>query len=1178
MKFPTSVIKIRYAVGAMLAISAVFAIVLSGTNGSDDMALGQGPSNADDLKRQVSLLETVVANPDFQIDDAKTRADKVAAVTWDHDDDSDTADISILPTVSVKASGSTTAVNVSVPDALDPEGSYYGTFWDDDGTNGALTNARRDETQHLTDSAGSTTFLDSAYNGEAVAKDVEDLKAATVTVGNVNYSLQESSKSFIDRWFLENLSHWYLDHDMEETLNLWKSYLLRNEGGYYDANGNKANLTEFGSTTDNVTDDAVVDALNALFTKGTGGNADTGSLVHLKKIRNDEKTALEGILAILKAVQGAVGKAQSTIMDDSISDGRFDYTASGAPSDRDATWRELIGMAESLHDLPFLDHEFIYGDELTAYGYVWDVFLSKGMYILGDDRQVYFPEDGVAVRRSDNLLRALRVYKIDNLNAITSISDIRGLRRDLVDALKTDLTNHVIDALEALKELDDDVAVQKVAILELQDLLTKVDDLNTLVAGDPLHQGKVTINQDDDLETGEYFGIIHISSAMWDLNNALVDRYINRVVDTDGAGTGTAGVYEDTLAVNRLANGDFGTGNNSVYGRVSTLATALTNCLDTTDTTDCDSAAADELLTALMKYSDRVGYHLVNTLDKIVTIEELADSLGVGIDDKGTTNDTTDDEIRPSQLSYVASNTQELDDVIRVAHAKNNVTLSSAVINAINSLSGAVEDEMVERIDRVAVNVASYRSNSLQYEAFAAMAALLKALEDVSTATDADLSAKVTTARQALTAAYSYRDDYYSYGKQVVTAAYTELSRSSYHAYAQRAALVEVNKALTAEFEDRPTIDALTASIQTALKDTQSPAEQQAQATISKIEPSIRGVTLSAEDTVRLKVEIYGTQGVMDQDLAWGLDKESGTDDDITFDWGSASSDTGHSIVYTAPSSPGTYTVTASLDPNECYHKDAEDQQEMCSASFEIKVLRPSAPQPEDEAPVNPAGEITDILADSDGKQYEVFTPVDGGTFDAGEGYSIVAPSGAVPNGEFIGVRMSDDGAASNMGMTHQRYTLGGNMYGVHVVDSTGAMISDYVLEDPAKVCVPLPNMFRASISDLALVTINSDNSLTILAATVRLNSDAGGGASVCGNLSNLPASVAVGSTGAPDAIPTATPIPTPEPPDTGGTAPSSSGALWLLLILGIATIALGFVFVQNRNRRESASSNNNGI
>ena len=81
------------------------------------------------------------------------------------------------------------------------------------------------------------------------------------------------------------------------------------------------------------------------------------------------------------------------------------------------------------------------------------------------------------------------------------------------------------------------------------------------------------------------------------------------------------------------------------------------------------------------------------------------------------------------------------------------------------------------------------------------------------------------------------------------------------------------------------------------------------------------------------------------------------------------------------------------------------------------------------------------ILSDSEGNQYEVFTPEEGGTF-TGEGYSLKVDAGAVPNGEFLGIRMSDEGAASNLGMTHQRYTLGGNMYAISAVDSSGRQLS----------------------------------------------------------------------------------------------------------------------------------------
>ena len=157
---------------------------------------------------------------------------------------------------------------------------------------------------------------------------------------------------------------------------------------------------------------------------------------------------------------------------------------------------------------------------------------------------------------------------------------------------------------------------------------------------------------------------------------------------------------------------------------------------------------------------------------------------------------------------------------------------------------------------------------------------------------------------------------------------------------------------------------------------------------------------------------------------------------------------------------------------------------------------------------------------------------------------------------------MADGGAASNIGMTHQRYTLGGNMYGIHAVDGSGAAISSTELEDPATVCLPLPAALRSSIADLAVVSINSDGSLTVHSASVRIGE---AGTQVCGNVSGIPTSVAVGSQGAPDAIPT------PELveealPETGGASPSSNAAQWLFII-GVAILTLSTLAVIYRRR-----------
>ena len=417
------------------------------------------------------------------------------------------------------------------------------------------------------------------------------------------------------------------------------------------------------------------------------------------------------------------------------------------------------------------------------------------------------------------------------------------------------------------------------------------------------------------------------------------------------------------------------------------------------------------------------------------------------------------------------------------------------------------------------------------------------------------LDAAVQTAREALINANTNKDDYDSDTKAKIATAYTELitKGSTSHVFAQQAALKVVRTSLMADGGDAK----LAGNIQTALT-TQSPSQQQAQAMISKIEAEISNITVSGGDKVKLSVNIYGLQDKQDQKLANG----------VTFAWSATGGDVGSdedpSITYTAPSAPGSYDVTVSLDANECYHADAETQAEKCSATITVKVRRPSPPQPQDEAPVNPAT-IPAILTDGSGNQYEVFTPVEGGTFNTGEGYWITAQSGDVPNGELIGVRMSDDGSASNLGMTHQRYTLGGNMYGIHVVDAAGSSISSYVLDDPAQVCVPLPAAMSSNISKVAIVAMNSDGTLTILSSSVKLGSS---GTSVCGSISTLPASIAVGTSGAPDAIPTATPEPTPVPPPTGATAPASNGIVVWAILFGLALTGAGTTLAIARRRR----------
>lgn len=109
-----------------------------------------------------------------------------------------------------------------------------------------------------------------------------------------------------------------------------------------------------------------------------------------------------------------------------------------------------------------------------------------------------------------------------------------------------------------------------------------------------------------------------------------------------------------------------------------------------------------------------------------------------------------------------------------------------------------------------------------------------------------------------------------------------------------------------------------------------------------------------------------------------------------------------------------------------------------------------------------------------------------------------------------------------------------------------------------------MPDSLRTNLGDLALVVINGDGSLTILSGSVRINSS---GTMYCGALSSLPATIAVGASGAPMGFATATPEPEPEAPDTGGAAPAFGIALWALL-LGAAVVAIGFAAMRLRVTR----------
>ena len=211
-----------------------------------------------------------------------------------------------------------------------------------------------------------------------------------------------------------------------------------------------------------------------------------------------------------------------------------------------------------------------------------------------------------------------------------------------------------------------------------------------------------------------------------------------------------------------------------------------------------------------------------------------------------------------------------------------------------------------------------------------------------------------------------------------------------------------------------------------------------------------------------------------------------------------------------------------------------------------------------DPSPVNPPGPIPLILADADGNSYEVFTPEEGGSI-VGDGYSLFAEPGDVPSAYIVGVRMTEGGEASNAGMVHHRYTLGGNYYVIDAINEYRTTPSSgFRFRNPVDACVPMPKMFSANIVDVRLIATDAEGiSQTVLNSGVRVIE---GNLSVCGYLGSVPTTLAVGTEGSPDPVlPSPTPAPEVVLPATGGTSPGTFGIL-VMLLAGVALAASGLI------------------
>ena len=335
---------------------------------------------------------------------------------------------------------------------------------------------------------------------------------------------------------------------------------------------------------------------------------------------------------------------------------------------------------------------------------------------------------------------------------------------------------------------------------------------------------------------------------------------------------------------------------------------------------------------------------------------------------------------------------------------------------------------------------------------------------------------------------------------------------------------------------------------------------------VNRIEPATPEISVRAGDRIRLSADIYNSQDRLDNDdaengegafkrwqpeLEWSSSSGAGSFDE---------SSSGRSALYTAPSLPGVYTVTAEVGPPglcRAHHPGVEEQDgDPCTARFTVRVSREAdSPSPAPD-PVNPSFAIPPQVTNDAGTVFSVFTPVEGGTF-TGTGITVSAGPGAVPDRAALAVAATMTTATAP---PDSKFTLHGNVYDVIAMSRTeGAeytAVTQYRLDEPLTACLQVPWTLLDNLTNITVVEIRSDGLVGPLTSNLRTTDSA---TAACGRFSRVPATLAVATRA--DAASGATAVPTAattqqELPEAGGSSPTVS-ILALVLLSGLATVAV---------------------
>ena len=212
-------------------------------------------------------------------------------------------------------------------------------------------------------------------------------------------------------------------------------------------------------------------------------------------------------------------------------------------------------------------------------------------------------------------------------------------------------------------------------------------------------------------------------------------------------------------------------------------------------------------------------------------------------------------------------------------------------------------------------------------------------------------------------------------------------------------------------------------------------------------------------------------------------------------------------------------------------------------------------------------------MSDSSGVEYEVATPEQGGRYQAEDCETcptVTIPIGAVPDLTVIGIRATAQSSTSQNPLLSDQFVISSDQMSVTAINQRGEPLTNYTLNKPMQICVPLPAQFRSRLDGIALFEFADDpTNNRMLASKVYTRN---GTLTMCSVTDRLPTTVAPARLGGTEPSTTPATVQADELPETGGTALNPLTAL-VATIIGLLLIAIGFVYHKESGARRGCSS-----